>query len=618
MMEQRIIDELKKETLSPTLQTLFNRARGLVDSSRGAMSQHYTKWDENHATYKGYRADDKKDLEQIRKGQPTKQIMPMTYAKVHTFKSFLMSVYMQKHRFHELLPVGVEDEDVREQTEVIMEKDYRRNKWPVVLDQFLTDLGKFDLGVLSTTWRKELAWITEDVEEGGTFAFGQKVGATKVPKSRALVKSMGNEIENVSPYNFFPDWRVPLKHFQRGEFCADERAYSIVQLKRLELEKEVANVESVRHLERNRAELRTKTSRLDGVDFNHPESSKNGIVITRVQMDVIPKYVELSDGKSIGPEEHPVRYALWIANDQQLIKFEPMNYLHGEFTYDVAQYENDEHEFINQGLAGMMNKLQTTLDWFFNSRVESVSRTIDNQLIVDPLGVDMSTIVNRSRVILLKKGAARTGVDRYVKQLQVQDVTARHMDDVAAIKGLTDYVFGINENMSGQYAGGRRSATEARVVSQGAASRMLTIAKNIWHQALAPQGRKAMTNLRQGLDYEFWRNAVGFKYPDELFPVFKGTPEILVRNDDFFIFDGTLPSDKAYLAQSLQEILGMVLSNPEAITLFGVSPKLLLEKIYELRGVKGLETFDIRRDPQLMQMLQAAQEQQQQEPAPEQ
>ena len=80
MMEQRIIDELKKETLSPKLQTLFQRARGLVDSSRGAMSQHYTKWDENHATYKGYRADDKKDVEQIRKGQPTKQIMPMTYA----------------------------------------------------------------------------------------------------------------------------------------------------------------------------------------------------------------------------------------------------------------------------------------------------------------------------------------------------------------------------------------------------------------------------------------------------------------------------------------------------------------------------------------------------------
>tara|TARA_B100001250_G_scaffold410227_2_gene436226 strand:- start:5936 stop:7798 length:1863 start_codon:yes stop_codon:yes gene_type:complete len=620
MMEQRVIDELNKEELSPKVRTLFNRARVLVDSSRQAMSEHYRQWDENHETYKGYRVDDKKDLEQIRKGKPTKQIMPMTYAKVHTFKSFLMSVFMQKERFHELLPVGIEDEDIREQTELIMEKDYRRNKWPVVLDQFLTDLGKFDIGVINTSWRRELAWITEEVEEGGTFAFGQKVGAQKVPKSRSLVKNMGNVIENVSPYNFFPDWRVPLKHFQRGEFCADERSYSIVQLKRLELEKEVANVDNVRHLERTRAELRAKTSRLDGVDFNHPENSKNGIVITRVQMDVIPKYVELSDGQPLGQEEHPVRYALWIANDQKLIKFEPMNYLHGEFTYDVAQYENDEHEFINQGLAGMMNKLQTTLDWFFNSRVESVSRTIDNQLIVDPLGVDMSTIVNRSRVIMLKKGAARTGVDRYVKQLQVQDVTARHLDDVQVIKQLTDFVFGINDNMSGQFHRGRRSATEARVVSQGAASRMLTIAKNIWYQALSPQGRKAMTNLRQGMNHEFWRNAVGFKYPDEMFPMFKGTPEILVRNDDFFVFDGTLPSDKAFLAQSLQEILGMVLANPQAIQLFGVSPKLLLEKIYELRGVKGLETFDIRRDPQLMQMLQmqAEQAQQQEQPTPEQ
>lgn len=603
-MQDRIIKELKRDELSPKVQGLMTRARLLLDQSRANMAQYYTKWDERHAVYTGKRVLDKKDLEQVRLGKPTKQVVPLTYAKVHTFKSFLLQVYGQKTRFYELKPQGVEDEDIREQVEIVLEKDLEKNKWPVVLDQFLTDIGKFDLGIINATWRREVAWITEEVEEGGSIAFEQRVGTKMVPKTRMVVKSQGNVVENVSPYNWFPDWRMPIKHFQKGEFCADEVSYGLVQLKHLEWEKTVANIDEIKHLVEARSTMRQQSSRVTGIDFNRPEKGTNGIVVSRVQMKLIPKHVMLSDGEPLGSEGYPVMYLLWIANDQKLIRLEPMNYLHGEFTYDVAQFENDDHEFINQGLAGTIQKLQDTIDWFVNSRIESVSRTIENQLIVDPLGVEMATIVNRSRVILLKKGAARTGVDRYVKQLQTQDTTARHMDDVQQLFGMTDIVTGINENMSGQFHRGRRSATEARVVTQGAASRMLAIGQNIWHQALAPVGRKAMTNLRQGMSYPFWRASVGMKYPDEIFVQFKGTPEELMRNQDFFVFDGTLPSDKAFLAQSLQEILGILLQSPQAVTLFGISPKLLLEKIYELRGVRGLETFDLRRDPALLQMLQ--------------
>jgi hypothetical protein len=614
MMNDQTITALKQKVQPPKVQALMEHARHLVDISRGKMAEYYDMWDNHHATYNGHRCLDKNDKKAIREGRPTKQVVPMTYAKVQTFKSFCDQVLWQRPRFFELTPTGIEDEDLREQLELCVDRDVQRNKFKVVIDQFLTDLCKFDLAITQTSWKEDVTWITEEVEEGGRIAFGKRIGASLVPKTRKVIKSQGNYVENISPYKWFPDWRVPVKRFHEGEFCADEACYSVMQLRKQEIMKEVAGIDQVRHLEQERATMRSKISRLQEMDFEAPGKAGNGLVITRIQMRIVPFDFDLIDGEKLGQEKHPVLYHVWIANDQRVIRLEPMNYLHDEFLYDVAQFENDEHEFINQGLAGIVDKMQETIDWFINARVESVTRTIDNQLIVDPLGVEMSTVLQRSRVIQLKKGAARTGVDRYVKQMQVQDVTTNHLADVKSLTEMLDYVTGVNENLSGQYNRGRRSATEARVVSQGASGRQLSIIGNVWVTAFASIGRKMMINLRQGLTQDFWQGYVGMKYPPEMFPLFKGTPEALLRQEDFFIFDGTLPSDKQYLAQSLQEILGMLMQSPEAIGVFGISPKLLMQKIYELRGVPGLETFSIQRDPALLQLLQNGQQQQQPNP----
>ena len=100
--------------------------------------------------------------------------------------------------------------------------------------------------------------------------------------------------------------------------------------------------------------------------------------------------------------------------------------------------------------------LQSVVGWFINSRIQSVSRTIDNWLVADPSGIDLATIENRSRVILLKKAAARLGVERFVKQLTVQDNTTGHINDAQMLMQFLQTVTGVNENAMGQYNSGRR------------------------------------------------------------------------------------------------------------------------------------------------------------------
>ncbi len=87
----------------------------------------------------------------------------------------------------------------------------------------------------------------------------------------------------------------------------------------------------------------------------------------------------------------------------------------------------------------------------------------------------------------------------------------------------------------------------------------------------------------------------------EALAAFTSTAEDLVTQRDFFMYDGTLASEKAYLAQTLKELFeqAMVLG-PQGLIQMEISPKLILEKIYELLGIGSLKQFDLQKDPQTL------------------
>jgi hypothetical protein len=210
-------------------------------------------------------------------------------------------------------------------------------------------------------------------------------------------------------------------------------------------------------------------------------------------------------------------------------------------------------------------------------------------MVVDTRGVDLNTVEARSRVIMLKNGANQ-GVDKYLKQLNVQDTTTHHMQDAESLIQLMQTVTGVNENAMGQYNGGRRSATEARAVIQGASGRMRNLANLLWNSVLAPLGRQLLLNQRQGISLEQFTKVVGEENA-EVYAEFHKSVSQLIGSYDLFVFDGTSPSEKVFLAQSLQELLSIVMSNPMAAAQFNLDPAKMIKEIYELRGVSGLPRF---------------------------
>jgi hypothetical protein len=179
------------------------------------------------------------------------------------------------------------------------------------------------------------------------------------------------------------------------------------------------------------------------------------------------------------------------------------------------------------------------------------------------------------------------------------------MADAELLNKIMQMVTGVNDNMAGQYNSGRRSAQESRVVTAGAAGRMKMHGGLIWEASLGRMGRHMFSNLRQMLGPESFVRAVGKGNGNPItgltpemdleqrFTAFKGTPAEVICGDDYFVFDSTLASERGFIAQSLQELLIAVMSNPQAAMQWDMSPKAMIEEIQHLRGAGPISRFSM-------------------------
>lgn len=590
---------------------LLKHTKGLAEKSRSDMARNYTTWDAHDSVFRSERRIDKEDRSSESKGQPKKLIVPLTFSQIMTFVAFSVQSVTQNRRFFELEPTGSEDNPLQEPMELILERDVRRNQWQSFLVQFFLDIGRFALGAAEVIWKEDYRMMRVPQETEEPAAFSSEPVKKQTYDFQKIPTFTGNRIYSVSPYRFLPDTRLPLTRYQEGEFCGSEDLFSMASLRGMG--DACINLDFIPKMTEEQYKTRRKNSRIDlGPDKmrENPNLGSGGsgtddvsgyvrtgpVVVTKMCLDIIPKDFEVDGEKGkLGDEAFPVRYIVWYANDKTIIKFEEAYYLHCQFPYICAQYLPDQHKNVNEGLADICDQMTNLITWLINAHVTSMRASVESKYIVDPAGVDIKSLESRSPYIFLKRNASQTGVDRYIKQFKTEDTTQNVMQDVGSLKELLEIITGLSSQMQGQYSAGRRSATQDRVVAQGAGARGKTTLGSIWDSAFEPLGKQLIANNRQEMDEEtFWRilgtgaQQDAMKHGIDLFSLFKADPIAIATAEDFFTFDGTLPSEKAFLAQSLQEILMTILSNPEVSQILGYGPdqvKALFEQVYLLRGV---------------------------------
>ena len=589
-MAKTLEERLGEQEQDEALVRLRDKVVGDVRRSRTKMSERYKIWDHHNDIYRGVRPRDKEDMDAKDHDEPEKMVVPMTFAQVQTFAAFCFMLYTQNNRFFEMAPTGAEDYEIVNDLEEVLERDLRRNCFPRILYQLLLDTGRFGIGVVKHWWAQEKQYASVNV--GSQVDNVDGFGFTSAPTTemKEFIKYEGNRIQNISPYNFFPDSRFPLAEWKKGAFCADETEWHINQLKEWQRDGLAFGVEHIEPMSKDEVSKRG-TTRLDAFEkFSHQAASKKDeddqiVCVTEYQSRLRPVDYEL------GEEDRPMWYTARVANDQRVISARPLGYMHDEWNYDMMQFSPDIHQKVGDSLADVISAMQDVVSYMINTRLASVRKSLQSNLIIDPASVNMSTVESRSPFILMSKSSPRLGVDKFVRQLNFVDTTQNHLNDADFMLRFMQIVTGVNENAMGQVHPGRRSATENRAANQGASSRMKVIAAVGWSDCLASLGRKMMINLRQGLGPESFVKILGPtaapRY-EQFAPVDK---TMLIGAEDHFIFDSTLQSEKGFLAQSLQELVGAILSNPIVMQVLPLDVAKIMEEILILRGVDNIERF---------------------------
>lgn len=580
-------EEEHPEKISSLLQDCLRDLR----RSRSSMAKNYEDWDYSLDTYRQNRSDDAKDIRAKKQREPAKQTIPLTYAQVNTFVTFITLLFTQNPRIFELSPTGTEDFALREIIEKILEREMRANTFTPKLVAFLLDVARFNLGIFKLSYETETVEIPASTDLAFNAIFSNTAGLQLVQESNGaeeVIVSEGTKIYNVSPYNWFYDTRLPVLRWEEGRFAADEQVMHVDDVRGLD---GVYGVEHLNPFDSKTWESRNET-RLEGLDPTMQKGVKEDdfmVVITEMQRKLIPK------DYGLGESSKPEMWAIRIANDQRIISLEKVEDANMCFTYKVAQMSPDLHAKLSDSLSSLIDKLQETVTWLMNTRIEAVKNNIEKQLVIHSQYVELEDLQTRSPFIRLKKNTPMMGgLDNFITQLKTNDPTVTHINDAETLIRMMQMVSGVNENAMGSFHGGRRSATEARNVAAGGAARVKLIASTIHETAIAPLGKHTMINARQWMTAETFFKIVGEDEETmELYSLFhKENWWELIGNEDFFVFDGTAASEKAFVAQSLQELVVALIGNPEVAASMNLDLTKMITRIQELRGVTNLKQFE--------------------------
>ena len=614
-MDERIRNELLEEDLSEGHQAILDKVKNLVKDSRKKMSEFYETWDMFDCDYRGKlhsgeatSKTEESNAKAVDRDEPVRRKIPLTYAQVDTFVSIGLSLLYQDDSLFPLEGTGPEDGPAAKVAQALLNRDLDKSNGPVVVEQLLKDVARFGLGVLRVGWCEDQTTTLQEVPQAPMETAGGIVTPPPMVVPQTSYANQRNELYNVSPYLFFPDTRLPIRRFQEGEYCASEEEHARATLLGWEKSGRIAGLAHVEKMTLSEFDNRGTTRLPSGKSgsSSHGDKTLGVDVLTEAQVCLIPSEYTMADGQPLGDEDSPMKYNVWIVNDKRIVKLEPLNYPHNKFTYSVGLYNPDIHHLASESLCEMISHLQSLHNWFINSHVTSVRKIIDNKLFVDPSAFELKDLTDRKPLIRMKASVQGQDISKFVKQLDLQDVTRQHVGDAGVIAAHMKEISGINENMLGMTSEGRRSATEKRAVNTAALGRIKKTISGIFLLGLKPAAQQMLENHRAFLEAETYVRVLGDLADPMNFIQFKAvTREALAGNYDFKIFDPTVPGERHMNANALMDLLTLWLGQPAIAAVLPLDPVKLVFEIFRLRGIHNVENFLM--SPQQMMAYQAQQ-----------
>jgi hypothetical protein len=521
--------------------------------------------------------------------------IPYSYATLLSAHTYWSSVFLGRTPVFQFTGRHGEPQMKVQSVEALMDYQFQVGHMAAPIYQWLHDAPKYGYGILWDYWDEE--WVqTSVVEEVPSTFFGMPMPgeSKKIRKTIRTKGYMGNKIFNVHPSHFWPDWRVPLTDYQRGEFVARMVEYNWNDLVRGETQGRYQNIEEAKKLANGAR--KNESSYSGGAWQELPKEDReyishitavDGATGFEIVIDLIPK-----DWK-LGSSTYPEKWVFEVVDDKIIIAARPYGRYHDEFPVALLPMDFDAYKSYSTSMLDRLMPLNDAMTWLLNQHFFNVRSSLGNNFIYDPSRVTYKDLTRRgtSKLIRLKPNAYGQDVRSLIQQIPVSDVTRGNIPDMQELAEYAARAFGVNDNLMGQvHQGGRKSATEIRTSSSMGINRLKTVAEYWSAIAMTPLGQRMLSNTQQYYDQEQQFRIAG-DLSQDAGPI-AVSPDMITGQFDFVAVDGTMPIDRYAQANLFREILMGAQKMPF------IAQKYDLAKMFgwmaQLGGLKNIKQFEVQ------------------------
>lgn len=550
-------------------------------------------------------------------------VVPYTYAVLQTRLTYFFFAMLARSPMTPIIGRGPNDFMAAKIMEIIQDYQASETKASIVGYCFLQDCERYGVGIMRNIWHslEEEKWsiVRKPFQMMGYTIF------ERLSKERnRTVTYEGNLATNISPYNFFPDPRCNISDVKRMEFCGHRIMRSYNYLKMAEANGEYFNIDKIplvskdnqnKTFDTDKVSTESNLGRIVGmtdVDSMMVDPSANStndganIKLEELEIRVIPRDHKLST------KEYPTEYLMTLANNQIIIKCEPLIY--PEKTYYVAEPNHDYASPANLSTVDMCNGLSDHLSWLFNSHASNVRKIVNNSVVVDPSMIELKDLLssNPVKIVRLKEDYwGRPGAVRDAfQQLQINDITRGHIQDSQVVMNLIQRVSAATDNIMGMPEEVKRTATESSTTTNLATARLKMTAYLYYMLAFRPMFKAQVTNNQGLLTEERY-----YRITDDIAQQLDQNPEIiknrilvkpdqLYGNFDFDVPPFDLPVNKLDMAKLWRQTYMDISQNQNLQQRFDIFP-VYKQFLYNM-GINNSKDFEIKTrvmpDEKLQQM----------------
>lgn len=580
-----------------------NRLRSKIwqraQEARLEVSKRFDQWrtmDQTLTTYVKLKEVEEK-IKDKDDAKPVSIVFPYTYSMLEALLTYLSMAFFQDPIFQY---EGVEDSDTAGAMlmEMVVRLHCAKNKVPLNLHTQFRDSLVYGIGAVMPDWSRKYGRKPMRQSTLIESPFGESTESQVIFGPREVVFE-GNALVNLDPYMLLIQPGVASSDIQKAEYVGwlDRTNYMDLLTEEsnpgsgyfnVKYLKDKLNKRSALALDQSDRELR------QGGAADLARSNSNSVSpVDRIRMfiNLIPKDWELSSS------EYPEKWYFELASDDVIIRCEQADFAHGMYPIAISSPEFDGYSSTPIARMEVLNGLQHTLDFLFNSHISNVRKAINDMLIVDPYLVNIEDLKDPKpgKLIRLRRPAWGRGVDKVVQQLAVQDITRANISDSAYITQWMDRISGADQSMQGalRMTGPERlTGAEFQGTRGSAISRLQRLAQIIGLQSMQDIGEMFAVHTQQYMTQKTYIKAVG-RYADQLKTLFPTqnsipvTPYDLAVNYDLIVRDGSIPGGN--FSQSWIELFKTIGTDPELRQGFDITR--IFMYIAQQLGAKNVEDF---------------------------